>query len=53
MSQEKTVPVYDVRVMDRMIKKGELTAEERDRYLGKLPDVADKAADDEDDADKD
>ena len=47
MTHEKPAPVLDVRVMERMIKKGELTREERDRYFSKLPDVADKAADDE------
>ncbi|HEV8324886.1 MAG TPA: hypothetical protein VG389_24945 [Myxococcota bacterium] len=51
MTQEKPPHAYDVRVLDRMVKRGVLTPEERDKYINKLPDVADKAERDDDEED--
>jgi hypothetical protein len=64
MSREeeaKNVRLYDVRTIDRTIRKGLVTRKDYDKYLKALPDVSDKAApadalsldDDDDDIDDD
>jgi hypothetical protein len=51
MSSSETKPprTYDVRTIERNIKKGNLTRKDYDKYLKSLPDVADKVAPPEDD----
>ena len=43
MSEKDKAPTtFDVRVTERMLRKGEMTIEERDKVLAKLPDVTEK-----------
>ncbi len=51
MSSSETKPprTYDVRTIERNIKKGNLTRKDYDKHLKSLPDVAEKVAPPEED----
>lgn len=52
-SETKSPRAYDVRTIERNIKKGNLSRKDYEKHLKSLPDVADKVAPPDDDDDDD